>query len=128
MPEDRQSYQGFGFNGRCVGDVTVPRPVEPSDAPEGESDTFHEHQPVASETQGGGSALPIIAAVIGVVLLLGLVLAYVQGIIDPVLYNVGLNWETCGRSDGNIVCGHELRGGNDAVVESVKAGVKGWLW
>ncbi len=79
-----------------------------------------------SQVRVGGSALPI-ATVIGVILLLGFVFFYVQGAFDSLLYNVGLNWESCGLRNGEVLCGEQFRVGTDAVTESVKEGVKSWL-
>ena len=157
---DRETYQGFGFTGRCLGQIALPRSVGSSPAAGSESDTPHKQEPAASETnpaaleclscnsktillaghrvwcprcktsselQGGGS-ITTIAAVIGVVLLLLLVIFYVQGTVDHLAYSIGLNWETCGLSDGEILCGDKLPVGTAGVSESIKDGVGSLFW
>jgi hypothetical protein len=153
MERDRGAYQGMGFNGKCMGEVTLPPLAEPRSAPEEAPDTpppaVPEARPVTiycptcnikmtllpsnkvwcpqckslSEVRSGGSA-PLIAAVIGVIMLLGFVFFYAQGTFDHLLYSVGLNWETCGLSNGEVLCSDQLVLGADSVTESVKAGLK----
>ena len=79
-----------------------------------------------SELRGGGSGLTV-AAVMGVALLL-FVLFYVQGTFDHLLYDIGLQWETCVLGDGQVLCGEELGVGTDAISGSIKDGLKSWSW
>ena len=80
-----------------------------------------------SELRGGGSGLTV-AAVMGVALLLAFVLFYVQGTFDHLLYDIGLQWETCGLRHGQVLCGEELSVGTDAISGSIRDGVKSWSW
>lgn len=158
QPEgDTATYQGAGFNGRCLGEVTLPGP---SPAAEAEPDSPHGREPAASEgnpdslycrscnsrmtllpsrrvwcpqcktsseVRGGGS-ISTIAMVIAAVLLLVFMLFYVQGTFDHLLYGIGLNWETCGLSYGESLCGDNLPLGADTAGESIKDGVRSWFW
>ena len=80
-----------------------------------------------SELRGGGSGLTI-ATVMGVALLLAFLLFYVQGTFDHLLYDIGLQWDTCGLRYGQVLCGEELGVGTDAVSGSIKDGVNSWSW
>ena len=154
-----KTYQGVGFTGRCPAEVTVPKPIETSPAPESEVDTCQPAESgsgpptlhclscnsktillpsrrawcpscqTSSQVRDGGSASTI-AAFIGALLLLVFVLFYVQGTFDHSLYDIGLNWETCGRglSAGEILCGDQLGAGTNGVGESFENGVRLWLW
>ncbi len=143
----------MGFNGKCLGEVTIPGPVVRSSAAEAAPDSPPPAVPEASATamycpscnskmtqlpsrkvwcsvcktmsdvQTGGRAL-LIAAVIGVILLIGFTYFYAQGTFDHLVYSVGLNWETCGLSGGDVLCGEELGMGTNSVADSVKEGVK----
>ena len=118
-----QTYEGEGFSGRCLGEVTLPGQ---SRAQETEIDAA---QPAESEVVRDGGPVPTIAAFIVAVLLLLFLLFYVEGKFDHFLYNIGLNWETCGQglSGGEILCGDELGAANNAVGESIGNRVGSWL-
>ena len=118
-----QTYEGEGFSGRCLGEVTLPGQ---SRAQETEIDT---PQPAESEVVRDGGPVPTIAAFIVAGLLLLFLLIYIQGTFDHYLYASGLNWETCGQglSGEEILCGNELGAANDAVGGSFENGVESWL-
>ena len=126
MSVPNETYEGLGFTGRCIGGVTLPRPIEQSPAPEEGVDTA---QCAGSEGVRGGGSAPTIAAVIGAFLLLALMLFYVQGTFDRLLYDIGLNWESCGLglSGGEVLCGDDLRAGTSEVGVSFENGVESWL-
>ena len=125
MSAPTKTYEGAGFTGRCIGEVTLPGPIGQSRAPEAEIDT---PQPESEGVRDGGP-VPTIAAFIVAVLLLLFLLFYVEGKFDHFLYNIGLNWETCGQglSGGEIRCGDELGAATNAVGESFGNGVESWL-
>lgn len=77
--------------------------------------------------RGKGSILTI-ATVIGVALLLMLTLFYLQGMFDHLAYSVGLNWETCMFTDGEVLCGGKLPAGMDGVNEPIQNGVRPLFW
>jgi hypothetical protein len=143
----------MGFNGKCLGEVSLPMPAERSSAAEAAPDSPPPAVPEASaaaiycpschskmrllpsskvwcsvcktmsEVRTATPAL-LIAAIIGVILLIGFTFFYAQGAFDHLFYNVGLNWETCALNSGDVLCGQELGLGADSATDSVKEGVK----
>ena len=156
MTARTETYQGEGFTGTCSREVPSCGPIEQFSAPEAEVGKPQLPESDAapptvycsscnsktlwissrrvwcpscktfSQVQDEGSALTI-AAVIGALLLLALMLFYVQGTFDHLLYSIGLNWETCGLSYGEILCGDKLDVGTSSVSGPIKDGAKSWF-